>query len=281
MSADKPGAGGKLRVVITGAGSGFGAAMAHVFAERGYSVAVTDAQLERAETVARELRDKGATALASCLDVTRDEDWARFSDDLIQQWGGLDVLVNNAGVAASGLCEETSLEDWQWVMDIDLMGVVRGCHRFLPVLRAEAAKGRPVSIINIASFAGFSAMPGITAYGTAKAAVISFSEHLRGEVHKAGIGVTVVCPAFVATNLLEGFRTADPSHSAKVKRWMENSGVTAEDVATMAVNAMEKKQFLVLTHKSTLWAWRLKRWWPERYFRMITRQTTLTRRKAS
>ncbi len=257
-------------VLLTGAGSGLGAAMARRFARAGYRVAVTDINAKRAERVSEELTQAGFVSWHSALDVTSDADWQRLSDALQGHWGKVNVLVNNAGVAASGFCEETSMENWQWIIDTDLMGVVRGCHRFLPVLRSEGAAGRRAWVINIASFAGFSAMPGLSAYGTAKAGVIALSEHLFTELDGTGVGVSVVCPSFVATNLLESFRSTQAESRKTVERWMKHSPVTADDVAETVFSAMEKGQFLVLTHPKTRWALLLKRFWPKRYYRRIS-----------
>jgi len=257
-------------VLLTGAGSGLGAAMAQRFAQDGYRVAVTDIDAERARQVSDAMNQAGATSLHAALDVTRDEDWQRIAEWLEREWGAVNVLVNNAGVAASGLCEETSIANWQWVIEIDLMGVVRGCHRFLHGLRQEAAAGRPAHIINIASFAGFSAMPGLSAYGTAKAGVIALSEHLLTELDGSGVGVSVVCPSFVATNLLDSFRSTKADTRKTVERWMKHSPLKADDVADIVFTAMQKNQFLVLTHPKTLWAWRFKRFWPSRYYRRIS-----------
>ena len=268
-------------MLITGAGSGLGAAMARRFAAQGYDVAVTDVDEQRAQEVLREIQSVGGGGFSFKLDITRDADWEALYQELMQRWGGLDVLVNNAGVASAGLCEETTLEDWKWVIDVDLMGVVRGCHCFLPQLRRQAEQGRKGHIVNIASFAALAGMPGITAYGTAKAGVFALSEHLLGELDEAGIGVTVVCPAFVKTRLLESFRCEYPDQKDRVQRWMEHSGVTPDDVARDVLSAIDQKKFLVLTHPSTRWAWMLKRWWPSRYYRQIARQAYLTRRKAA
>ena len=257
-------------VLITGAGSGLGAAMARRYAHAGFRVAVTDINSERARQVSDAISAAGSSSLHATLDITRDEDWQRVGELVETQWGRVSVIINNAGVAASGLCEETSLDDWQWIIDIDLMGVVRGCHRFLPGLRQEGAAGRMAHIINIASFAGFTAMPGMSAYGTAKAAVIALSEHLHTELDGSGVGVSVVCPSFVATNLLESFRSTEDRTRKTVERWMQHSPVSADDVAERVFKAMQKKQFLVLTHKKTIWPWRLKRFWPSRYYRGIS-----------
>ena len=265
-------------VAITGAGSGLGAAMAHRFAAEGFAVAVTDVSRERADAVVMEIHRAGAQGFSQVLDVTRIEDWNALHQRVQSEWGGLDVLINNAGVAAAGRCEESSLEDWQWVIEIDLMGVVKGCHAFIPMLRQQAERGRRGHIINIASFAALSGMAGISAYGTAKAGVFALSEHLRAEFSESGIGVSVVCPAFVRTKLTQDLRCSDPSYRVRVERWMDRSGVTAADVAAKVWDAYRKRQFLVLTHQPTRWAWLLKRWWPERYYREVARHAPPMRR---
>lgn len=268
-------------VLITGAGSGLGAAMARRFARAGFRVAVTDINAQRAQQVSDELTAGGNTSLHAELDTTNNEHWQHVGALVEKQWGPVNVIINNAGVAASGLCEETSLDNWQWVIDIDLMGVVRGCHRFLPGLRQEGAAGRLAHIINLASFAGFSAMPGLSAYGTAKAAVIALSEHLLTELDGSGVGVSVVCPSFVSTNLLESFRSTENDTRKTVERWMKHSPVTADDVAETVFTAMQKNQFMVLTHPKTLWALRMKRLWPTRYYRRIIEMSRLARSRKS
>ncbi len=269
-----------LNVVITGAGSGLGAAMARRFAAEGHAIAVTDVIPERAAAVNAELQGRGARSFSQVLDITRDADWAELHRRVMQEWGGIDVLINNAGVAAAGLFEESPLSDWEWVLAVDLMGVVRGCHTFLPLFRQQAAAGRKGHIVNIASFAGLSGMPGISAYGTAKAGVVALSEHLHTELRACGVGVSVICPAFVQTNLLDEFRASDPSYRQRVERWMKQSGVTADDVANDVMRAVRKNRFLVLTHKPTRWAWRLKKWWPSRYYRMVALQSAASRRSS-
>lgn len=246
--------------LITGAASGLGTAMARRFHRAGWVVVIADRDDEGARTLATELGD-GASAVS--IDVTRAEDWERVRE----QVGVPDVLINNAGVAVGGSLEETPLEDWRWVIDIDLMGVVAGCKTFAPGMR-ERGSGH---IINVASFAGLAGAPQINAYGTAKAGVVAMSEMLRTELAPAGVDVSVLCPAFVRTRLTETMRAPDSGYHKRVERWMDNSGVTVEDVAETVLRAIEKPRFLLLTHGNTRWLWRLKRWFPELYFRMIMR----------
>ncbi len=255
-------------VAISGAASGLGAALAKRYAGNGWRVAVTDQDYAGAASIMDSIRTQGGEGFAMRLDVTSTADWQALKQNVLRRWGGLGVLVNNAGVAAGGNVEQTSLQDWQWVLDIDLMGVVRGCHEFLEMFKQQGSG----HIVNIASFAAMAGAPDIAAYGTAKAGVYGLSEAIRTDLHGTGVGVSVVCPAFFRTRIMETFRSAHADiDRRKVEQWMEKSGVTAEMVASQIAAAVEKNQFLVLTHKATRWAWRVKRWLPGLYFRMLVK----------
>ncbi|NKI34141.1 SDR family NAD(P)-dependent oxidoreductase [Wenzhouxiangella sp. XN79A] len=253
-------------VVISGAGAGLGAAMATAFAADGYRVVVTDQHAERAEAVAGGLAGEGHWACV--LDVTDSEQWAALDAAIGERYGRIDVLINNAGVATGGMVGETSLDDWQWVLDIDLMGVVRGCHQFVRRFRSQGYG----HIINVASFAGLAGAPAIASYGTAKAGVVALSEMLRAELAPAGVEVSVLCPAFVPTRLTETMRAPDEGYAERVQRWMARSGVRAEDVAAVVLGAVKRPKFMLLTHRDTRWMYRLKRFFPELYFRVLMKQ---------
>lgn len=259
----------KNSIAITGAGSGFGAALARLYASWSWNVAVTDIDEQRAHGILEEIKTQDGSSFAMQLDITRAEQWQHLQEEVIQRWGGLEVLVNNAGVAAAGNVEDTSMEDWAWVLDIDLMGVVRGCHQFAAIMKAQNAG----HIVNISSFAGLAGLPFISAYGVAKAGVVALSEALRAEMHPYGVGVTVACPSFVKTGLLDTFRSTRPDAESKVMRWMETSGVSAEDIAEKIAGAVKNNKFLLLTHTQSRTAWRLKRWFPERYYKMIAKRS--------
>ena len=239
--------------------------MATAFGQKGLHVAVTDTDEHRAREVASEIRAAGGQALAQKLDVCLDEDWDAIYQRVLTEWGGLGILVNNAGVAAAGRAEDSTLEDHFWVLETNLHGVIRGCHRFLPMLRAHADG----HLVNVSSFAGLIPVPALSAYCTAKAGVVAFSEQLRVDLEGSGVGISLLCPAFVRTGLLDTFRSADPRARAQAQRWMERSDVTAEDVSRAVIEAIEKKRFLVLTHASSRWAWRLRRWMPGRFHRSM------------
>lgn len=257
-------------IAISGAASGLGAALAKHYAAKGWRIAVTDQDGAGAARLLDSIKAQGGDGFAMRLDVTVTPDWQELKQNVLQRWGGLGVLVNNAGVAAGGNVEETPLADWQWVLDIDLMGVVRGCHEFIGLFKQQG-RGH---IVNIASFAAMAGAPDIAAYGTAKAGVYALSEAIRADLHGSGVGVSVVCPAFFKTGIMDTFRSPDPdADRARVERWMDKSDVTAEQVSAKIAAAIENNRFLVLTHKSTHWAWRIKRWLPGLYFRMLVKGT--------
>ena len=254
------------RIAITGAGSGLGRALALRYARAGWRVAVSDIQTGRARRVADEVNDAGGDAIAYTLDTRRESDFEQFMERLETEWGGVDVFVNNAGVASSGTVADTPQTDWDWIVDINLMGVVRGCRAALPALRASRGH-----MVNTASFAAIANAPGMASYNVAKAGVLSLSETLRAEERGNGVGVTVACPAFFATNLMESFRSTTPGRDALVEKLMARSGVTADDVADQIFDAVAKRRFLVLTHRDTRWQYRLKRLQPELFFRAVER----------
>ncbi|MEM7053024.1 MAG: SDR family NAD(P)-dependent oxidoreductase [Pseudomonadota bacterium] len=261
--------------LITGAGSGLGAAMALKFAQSGWNVLATDLDEARANETVENLPGEGHRSYA--LNVTDEARWQALRDEIEANGEQLDLLVNNAGVATGGMTGETPLEDWRWVMEINTMGVVVGCHYFVEHFR----RNRSGHIINVASWAGLAAAPGIASYGTAKSAVVSFSEMLRAELHGAGVYVSVLCPAFVKTDLTSTMRAPDDNYAKRVNRWMEKSGVSADDVAGLVMRAVEKPKFLLLTHSDTRWLYRLKRWFPGLYFRLLVREAAKMEKHAA
>ena len=253
-----------LRVFITGAGSGLGRAIALHYAVLGARIACTDRDPATAQATLDLVAQQGGSGLVLALDVTQEEDFLAARDAVQQAWGGVDVVINNAGVATAGDMDTAPLADWQWVLDINLLGVVRGCKAFVPMLKAQRAG----HVVNIASFAGIANPPGMGSYNAAKAGVIAVSETLRHELASegVGVGVTVVCPAFFPTNLMNHARVQQAGTRNMVQRFMDKSGVTAESVAAQIAEAVGKKRFLVLTHKDSRVQARIKRFLPEVFF---------------
>ncbi len=197
-------------VLVTGAASGIGRATALACAARGADLAVCDVDEENLERTGQELRARGCEVLAQRVDVASAEEMARFADAVHERVAAVDVLVNNAGVALAGGFLDTSLEDWDWIVSINLRGVVHGCHAFVPRMVARARGGH---VVNVASAAGFFASEALCAYATTKFAVVGLSEALREELARHGIGVTAVCPGFIDTPITRNARLRGPAAS--------------------------------------------------------------------
>jgi len=254
------------RVLITGAGSGLGRALSFCFAENGWRVACADIRMDRAQGTVRLITEFGVGAMALKVDVGNDASVEEMRDEILAAWDGVDVVINNAGVASAGALAQTSLDDWRWTLNINLMGVVRGCRAFVPVL-LEQGKGH---IVNIASFAGIANAPRMAAYSASKAGVISVSECLRGELALANsaVRVSVVCPAFFQTNLMETSRAPEADKVAASKL-MANAKEGADEVAARIYRGMQRGDFLILPTSTELTRWRIKRFLPELFFRKL------------
>ncbi len=255
------------RILVTGGGQGLGLAVARAWARRGWRVAVADIEAAKAETAAAEIDSLGGLGLPLLMDVTDDEAVTAAADRLAAEWGGLDILVNNAGVGSAGTVERTTMDVWEWTLGVNVLGVARVSRTFLPMLTARTGH-----VINIASAAGFVSAPGMAAYNASKAAVISISESLRTELAGRGIGVTVVCPSFFRTNLLETFRGPEAARGI-AERAMSRSALSADDIAEEIHAAVARRRFLLAPHAESRRLLSLKRFAPEWYFRLLEKRS--------
>ena len=185
--------------LITGGGSGIGEGTAHALADAGMNIVVADINEETANKVAADLIGKGATAVAVAADVASRESVESLADAAFDAFGGVHVLHNNAGVGIFSRIDETSDEEWRWILDINLYGVINGIEVFVPRLQSQ---GGEAHIVNTASLAGMLAGPMLGAYNASKFAVVAISETLRYELAPQGIGVSVLCPGGVSTNIM-------------------------------------------------------------------------------
>ena len=250
------------QAVITGAGSGIGEAFAVALAARGGAVVCSDIDKALAEATAARIEAAGGRALATVCDVTRLDDVARLAQTATEWFGGApDLVINNAGVGAGGhAIGEMSMDDWRWVLDINMWGVIHGCHVFAPMLR-EAGRG---GIINVASTASFAAAPRMGAYNASKAAVLAVTETLAAELADTPIRVTALCPTFVQTNIMKAGRISASSSKIadNLMRW---TGVPAESVVKSALAGLDRGQLYVLPQFDARLVWRLKRLLPAGY----------------
>lgn len=253
------------RIFITGGASGLGYALAQVCAQAGWRVCIADRDVERGEAVLPSLRRLQPDTQFIRCDVTVMADLQAAAEHLQQLWGGVDVVVNNAGVAQVGKLKQTSLDDWQWIIDINLLGVVRGCQAFMPTFTAQGHG----YFVNVASMAGFLDVANMTAYNATKAAVVSLSETLQNELAKDNIGVTVVCPSFFRTNLGDGMRSSIEGMPAKLDKLMSSSKLNANDIAKIILRCIEQRKFYCLPHRQGRTAWYLKRFLPRNWYRRV------------
>jgi len=257
------------RAVVTGAGSGIGAAFAVELAHRGGPVVCSDINEDNAAKTVCAVIDQGGKAIAIPCDVSRLEavrDLAARSESWFGQAPTL--VINNAGVGAGGApIGEVSLDDWQWVLGINLWGPIHGCHVFTPILRAgrtNSARG----IINVASAAAFGAAPGMAAYNVSKAGVLSLSETLAAELSGSGVKVTVLCPTFVKTNIVESGRISGQATElvTKLMRW---TGFSAAKVARICLDANDRGELYCMPQLDAKIGWNVKRLAPTTYTRAV------------
>jgi NAD(P)-dependent dehydrogenase (short-subunit alcohol dehydrogenase family) len=193
--------------VVTGAASGIGRETALALARRGADLAICDVDEAGLEETAEQIRQIGRRVLQSRIDVSSAEQMRGFAERTYAELGRVDVLVNNAGIAVAGFFVEVPLAEWDTILGIHLKGVVNGCYFFVPKM-IEAGTGGHV--VNVASMAGYVAIPGMTAYATTKFGLVGFSESLRGELAEHGIGVTVVCPGVTNTPIVRSDHPRNP-----------------------------------------------------------------------
>jgi NAD(P)-dependent dehydrogenase (short-subunit alcohol dehydrogenase family) len=260
------------KVLISGAGSGLGKALAIRYARAGAEVCVSDVNVEAGQQVADLITADGSKAFFLQCDITKQWDVDKLALNLAERWSSLDVLINNAGVATAGLLEYESMEQWQWVLDINVLGHVRMTKAFLILLKASKADNR--AIINIASQAGITTAPGMGSYSVSKAAIVSFSETSYLELVHDDIHVAVVCPAFFATNLSDSLRTEQPGMKEVVDKLSKKTGLGADDIAEQIFKQVADNKFMIITHKDGRSAHRLKRFLPiERYLNIVKKRT--------
>ncbi|MRJ75754.1 SDR family NAD(P)-dependent oxidoreductase [Aeromicrobium sp. SMF47] len=253
------------RVLITGAASGLGLALVHRLIERDCRVLATDVHTEAPESL------RGLTGVTyRRLDVTQDVDWSTAYEWVVEEWDGLDLLFNNAGVAAGGRIELSEMDQWQWIVDINLLGVARGCRTFTPMLKQQGSG----HIVNTASAAGLIHPPRMSEYNAVKAGVVALSETLLHELKPYGVNVSVVCPTFFRTNLTESLRGKDEASQKMAAKLIDRSRVSADDIAGEVLGGVEKDRHLILTDRDGRIAYAAKRFARPLYYRMMAKAST-------
>ena len=257
--------------VITGAGSGIGAAFATELARRGSRVVCSDVDEASSRATADAIAATGGHATSVRCDVSRIEDVQHLAEEA-QAWfdGPPSLVINNAGVGAGGApIGEIELDDWNWVLGINLWGPINGCQVFTPILRNAS---QPGGIINVASAAAFGAAPGMAAYNVSKAGVLSLSETLAAELSGTGIDVTVLCPTFVKTNILisGGKSGAISARSTQLAdRLMRWTGFSPERIARTCLDTNDRGGLYCMPQPDARIGWGIKRFTPTVYTRAV------------
>lgn len=254
--------------VITGAASGFGLETSRIAARRGMNVVMADVQADALEAAAAEIRGLGAQVLAQRVDVSKGEQVDALAAACAERFGAPSFVFNNAGVASGGLVWENSVRDWEWVLGVNLWGVIHGVRAFTPLmLAAEKADPSYVGhIVNTASMAGLTSPPNMGAYNVSKHAVVTLSETLHQDLSLVcdRVHAHVLCPFFVPTGIHQSQRNrpADlagekPTRSQLIGQAMSEKAitggkVTAAQVAQFVFDAMAAQRFYIYSHPKAL-----------------------------
>lgn len=243
---------------ITGGANGIGLAMAKAFLAEGMKVAIADVDEQALADAEAALRGSNAEVRGYQLDVTDREQYAAVADQVEADLGPVHLVCNNAGVYRGGSMDSVTYEDWDWVMGVNVGGVVNGVQTWIRRIKAHGQGGH---IVNTASMAGMVTSPGLGVYNASKFAVVGLSEALREDLAESGIGVSVLCPGMVNTRILESERTRPDSFTpqdedaeaaaqahSQVMHMAMNAGIPAEEVAQLVVDGVRQNLLYLFPH---------------------------------
>lgn len=251
------------RVVITGAGGGFGRAMALEFARLRWKIGIVDINDAGSEETLKMVEQAGGQGEVFHADVTDPDAVKAMADHFFSTWRGVDILINNAGIAVGGAVGDVPLEHWKTVVDVNFWGMLYGCHEFISRMKAQGGG----HILNVASAAGLLSLAGMAPYSVTKAAIISLSETLRVEAAPYNIHITAICPMFFNTGLLDDMKTTDPWIGEVAKIAFEK-GLSADKVAKRVLKAVARDRLFVLPMFFGKLLWLNKRLTPNLYYNL-------------
>ncbi|QEG35332.1 SDR family NAD(P)-dependent oxidoreductase [Bythopirellula goksoeyrii] len=252
--------------LVTGGASGLGREFCLQLAAQGWHVIVADVDQAGSQETLAEIERAGGRGQIEHLDVTDQTAWNNLMLRLRAEWPRLDLLINNAGICSAGKIGESPLAAFRRVCEVNLFGVINGCHAMVPWMRETAPGG---AIVNIASVAALLNAPAMAAYSASKAGVVSFSETLFGELRNLGISVTVVLPGFFASQLLRRGDFCDELFRRIAQDYTNVSTTSAAEVAKNTLRAVEKKQLHVPLGWRVRMVWLVKRLVPTLFQRMV------------
>ncbi len=248
----------KKRAFVTGAASGLGLAICRELACDGWAIGAADISAPALQKCAEELDALGGKIFTYVLDVADKDTYRAVAADFLSEHGGIDLLINNAGVGDAGYVDEYGLENWDWLLSINLSGVIYGSALFIPAMRQQ----RSGSIINIASAAAFTSLPRMGAYNVSKAAVLSLSETMSAELHHLGINVSVVMPTFFKTAVMQ-YSRGKSEHIEMSRLIFGTSTLTPEEVASTVLKNAGRGRFHIILPWDAWFMYRLKRYFPK------------------
>lgn len=263
------------KVLITGGASGLGRALALRFAKEQADICIADLDQQGAAETLELIKQAGGTGWCYQLDVRQQDQWQALLDQVSDRWGSIDVVINNAGVATADRVDQGEWQDWQWVMDINLNGVIHGCRTFTPMMKKQGHG----YFINTASLAGLMKAPLMASYNVSKAAVVALSETMHYELQPYGIGTTALCPGFFRTNLDKTMRSSDPYTQVFVDKVFSSSELDADDVADAAYRAMLKNKKICNPHKVGRQGYFVKKYMPWLFDHMMLKMAKTLKRK--
>jgi NAD(P)-dependent dehydrogenase (short-subunit alcohol dehydrogenase family) len=249
--------------LVTGAASGIGKATALELARRGADLVICDVDEAGLAETEQTIRAGGRDVLSRRVDVSRSEEMRAFADAVHQQVEAVDLLVNNAGVALAGGFLDTTPEDWDWILGINVRGVIDGCHHFIPPM---VKRGRGGHVVIVSSGAGYSASEALAAYCTTKFAVLGLAECLAEELHRHNIGVTAICPGLINTPItssarLRGLYTT-PGMRERMVEGYQRRAYTPERVARNILKAVQRDRVVAPVSPEAWLIYYLKRFTP-------------------
>lgn len=254
--------------IVTGAASGIGRELSLQLAGPEWHLALVDHNAAGLQATLAAVKEAGGSGQCETFDVADANAWRALFQKLSAEWPALDLLCNNAGVCGAGEVGKFALDDWHWLLGINLLGPIHACHVLLEWLKQNPRGGH---ILNTASLAGLISIPGMAAYNVSKAGLVALSETMYSELRRFNVGVTVLCPGFVATDLVKTGRFENDDLRREAQAFMDRGQVTAAQVAIAALHAVRRKRlYVVLGWKARL-LWRLKRLAPRFMHRLIAR----------
>lgn len=246
--------------LVTGAGSGIGKETALALAREGAKLIVCDINLDTAQATAAEINSITECLRVDQVDVADREAMRAYADAVHQDVAAVDILINNAGVGLAGDFLNTSLEDWDWIIGINLMGVVHGCHFFIPKM---VDRGQGGHVCNVSSLLGYWIAPEIIGYATAKHGVLGLTESLRVELRPHGIGASTICPGIINTNIVNTSRIVGKDNAedmrSKVNQAYVKRNYGPDKVAKGIVRAIKRNRGITPISPESFWMYYLNR----------------------